>query len=126
MPSIGRTVSLNLASIILFAAFYFLLARTGGADFTGLSATSTPLDALYFSTTIQSSVGFGDVHPTSGRAKLLVMLQQFVLIAGVVDLMSSGGVTNAIKSNFNKTKTSMASPTTISGTISNVPAATAI
>ena len=30
MPSIGRTVSLNLASIILFAALYFLLARTGG------------------------------------------------------------------------------------------------
>jgi hypothetical protein len=123
MASLGRTVSLNLAAIIVFAMLYFLLARMGGADFTGLSATSTPLDALYFSTTVQSSVGFGDVHPTSGRAKLLVMLQQFVLIAGVVDLMSSGGVTSAIKSNFNKNKTP---PATISTTISNVPTSSAV
>lgn len=116
MASIGRTVTLNLVAIIVFAILYFLLARMGGADFTGLSKTSTPLDALYFSSTVQSSVGFGDISPTSGRAKMLVMLQQFVLIIGIVDLMSSGGVTNAMK---NLRKANVSTPTvssTISGT----------
>jgi hypothetical protein len=117
MASIGRTVSLNLVAIIVFAILYFLLARMGGADFTGLSKTSTPLDALYFSSTVQSSVGFGDISPTSGRAKMLVMLQQFVLIIGIVDLMSSGGVTNAMK-NLRKANVSTPTAPTVSSTIS--------
>lgn len=117
MASIGRTVSLNLVAITVFAILYFLLARMGGADFTGLSKTSTPLDALYFSSTVQSSVGFGDISPTSGRAKMLVMLQQFVLIIGIVDLMSSGGVTNAVK-NLRKANVSTPTAPTVSSTIS--------
>jgi len=117
MASIGRTVLLNLVAIIVFAILYFLLARMGGADFTGLSKTSTPLDALYFSSTVQSSVGFGDISPTSGRAKMLVMLQQFVLIIGIVDLMSSGGVANAVK-NLRKANVSTPTAPTVSSTIS--------
>jgi hypothetical protein len=109
MASIGRTVSLNLVAIIVFAILYFLLARMGAADFAGLSKTSTPLDALYFSTTVQSSVGFGDISPTSGRAKMLVMLQQFLLIIGVVDLISSGGVMNTVK-NLRKANVSTTTP----------------
>jgi hypothetical protein len=122
MASLGRTISLNLVAIIIFAVLYFLLARTGGSDFTGLSNTSTPLDALYFSTTVQSSVGFGDISPTSPRAKFLVMLQQFVLIIGIVELLSSGGVSNAMKGMVKNTKAPVSSTSTISGSISNVPA----
>jgi len=124
MASLGRTISLNLVAIIVFAVLYFLLARTGGSDFTGLSNTSTPLDALYFSTTVQSSVGFGDISPSSPRAKFLVMLQQFVLIVGIVDLMSSGGVSSAIKNIAKNTKAPMTPSTTISGTISSAPIST--
>jgi len=125
MASIGRIVSLNLVAIIVFAILYFLLARMGAADFTGLSKTSTPLDALYFSSTIQSSVGFGDISPTSARAKFLVMLQQFVLIIGIVDLMSSGGVKNAVKNavkNVQKPLASAPAPT-VSSAISGTPIA---
>lgn len=99
MVSIGRTISLNLVAIALFAVLYYLLARTGGADFTGLSTESSPLDAMYFSTTVQSSVGFGDIAPKSKRAKFLVMLQQFALIIGVAELLSSGGVSKTIAKN---------------------------
>lgn len=95
MTPITRTIGLNLAAIVVFAILYFVIGRSG-TDFEGLK---TPLDALYFSTTVQSSVGFGDVTPTSSRAKMLVMMQQFLLIIGVVDLLSAGAVTNAITKN---------------------------
>jgi hypothetical protein len=125
MASIGRIVSLNLVAIIVFAILYFLLARMGAADFTGLSKTSTPLDALYFSSTIQSSVGFGDISPMSGRAKLLVMLQQFVLIIGIVDLMSSGGVSSVVK-NVVKPKVNAAAVAAPSPTVSSAISGTSI
>ena len=58
---------------------------------------TSPLDALYFATTGQSSVGFGDITPTSSRAKFLVMIQQFLLIIGMVNVFATSG--GALKNN---------------------------
>jgi voltage-gated potassium channel len=55
--------------LLLFAAAYFGLARSSDANFgTGLSRT----DTLYFSVTVFSTTGFGDITPRSTHARLLV------------------------------------------------------
>jgi voltage-gated potassium channel len=71
--------------LILFAATYFLMARADAASFTveGL----TRIDTLYFTTTVFSTVGFGDISPASEAARVVAMIQMIlnlvVLGAGV-------------------------------------------
>ena len=71
--------------LILFAAAYFLMARADPASFTveGL----TRIDTLYFTTTVFSTVGFGDISPASELARVVAMIQMIlnlvVLGAGV-------------------------------------------
>lgn len=66
--------------LLLFAAAYFLMARSQ-SDFFSESLTRT--DALYFTVTVFSTVGFGDITPTSQGARCAVMVQMF---AGMVML----------------------------------------
>ena len=71
--------------LILFAAAYFLMARADPSSFTveGL----TRIDTLYFTTTVFSTVGFGDISPASEPARVVAMIQMIlnliVLGAGV-------------------------------------------
>ncbi len=71
--------------LLLFAATYFLMARADPASFS-IDAL-TRLDTLYFTVTVFSTVGFGDISPTSEAARLLAMIQMIlnliVLGAGV-------------------------------------------
>jgi len=89
-----KVLTLNLVSILIFAMFYYFLAMTGGDHFNGIDSNASLMDAFYFSSTIQSTVGFGDIYPKSSTARTLVMLQQAMLIVGVVDLLSTSA-TNA-------------------------------
>jgi hypothetical protein len=58
--------------LLLFAATYFLLERNTPASFTEpLSRT----DALYFTVTVFSTVGFGDIAPRTELARLLTVGQ---------------------------------------------------
>jgi voltage-gated potassium channel len=58
--------------VLSFAASYFLIAQSDSADFSEpLSRT----DALYFTVTVLSTVGFGDITPKSELARLVVTLQ---------------------------------------------------
>lgn len=82
-----KIIALNLAVILTFAFFYYMLVRTGGEHFNGLDKDSSLLDVLYFAWTVQSTVGFGDIYPKSSMAKMLVMSQQTLLIIGIVDLV---------------------------------------
>jgi voltage-gated potassium channel len=45
------------------------------------------LDPFYFSFTTMSSVGYGDYTPKTDMAKMLVMVQQGILIGEVVSLL---------------------------------------
>jgi voltage-gated potassium channel len=58
--------------VIVFAVTYFLLAQSGGPDFNEPLSRS---DALYFTVTVLSTVGFGDIVPRSELARLIVTLQ---------------------------------------------------
>jgi hypothetical protein len=61
---------------------------SGEDHFNGLDKSSSFLDHLYFTFTIQSTVGFGDIYPKSAIAKTVVMLQQSVLILEALELLS--------------------------------------
>ncbi|MGO9872895.1 MAG: ion channel [Acidimicrobiia bacterium] len=54
--------------IVAFAAVYYVLATRDSASVRGLK---TKVDALYFETTMISTVGFGDVTATSQGARII-------------------------------------------------------
>ncbi len=80
--------------VLLFATTYFLMAR---ANQTSFGAPLTRTDAMYFSSTIFTTVGFGDITAKSEAARLVVTLQMWlnlVFLGLVVRL-----VVNAVKFN---------------------------
>lgn len=95
-----KVLILNLATIFIFTFLYFGLAKTSAEHFNGLGSDASLIDTVYFAFTVQSTVGFGDIYPKSKSAKMLVMIQQSLLILGVVELLSKPAVAapmNAMK-----------------------------
>jgi hypothetical protein len=102
-----KVLTLNFVTIFVFTFLYFGLVKAGGDHFNGLDKSSSLVDTVYFAFTVQSTVGFGDIYPKTKAAKMLVMIQQSLLILGVVDLLSTskpkppttavGAVTNVLK-----------------------------
>ena len=68
--------------LLLFAAAYYLMARASPASF---SQHLTRTDSLYFTITIFSTVGFGDITAVTESARLLVICQMLLdlLILGL-------------------------------------------
>jgi voltage-gated potassium channel len=61
--------------LLLFAAAYFTMSRSDAANFTSeLSRT----DSLYFTVTIFSTVGFGDISAKTESARLVVSAQMML------------------------------------------------
>jgi hypothetical protein len=70
--------------LVLFASMYFVTVTEDPDAFSsGLSRT----DSLYFTVTVFSTVGFGDIVPVSQYARIVVMVQMlgdlFLIGAGV-------------------------------------------
>jgi voltage-gated potassium channel len=72
VETLAATVPLFL---LLFASAYYLMARANPASFT---QHLTRTDALYFSVTIFSTVGFGDITPVAESARLVVTAQMIL------------------------------------------------
>lgn len=66
----GLVIAL-LTLLISFAAAYYVLESRNPSSMDGLS---TKVDALYFETTMLSTVGFGDITPATQGARALVTL----------------------------------------------------
>lgn len=60
------------AVLMAFSFAYYLVATSNPGQFSGLH---TRLDALYFSTTTLTTVGFGDIHAAGQLARGLVTAQ---------------------------------------------------
>jgi len=74
--------------IVVFAASYFLLAREHPASF---NAQLSRTDALYFTMTVFSTVGFGDLVAVSETARLVVtgqMVGDLIVIGAGVHLLA--------------------------------------
>jgi hypothetical protein len=68
--------------LIIFASTYFLMARDDADNFSeALSRT----DALYFTITVFSTVGFGDITPRTDSARIIVATQM-ILDLGILGL----------------------------------------
>jgi hypothetical protein len=69
--------------LLLFAGTYFVLAVNGAGNFNQEHLTRT--DTLYFTVTIFSTVGFGDITATSTSARVVVTIQMILdlVILGV-------------------------------------------
>jgi voltage-gated potassium channel len=62
--------------LLLFGAAYFLMAADDPSNFTVETLTRT--DSLYFTVTIFSTVGFGDISAASEAARVLVTAQMIL------------------------------------------------
>jgi len=72
--------------LLLFASTYFLMSQADSANFN-LSLTRS--DSLYFTVTVFTTVGFGDILATSHSARVLVTVQM------ILDLILIGAVIRA-------------------------------
>jgi voltage-gated potassium channel len=73
--ALGLILSLYL---VLFASTYFLLERASAASFT---QPLTRTDALYFTVTVFSTVGFGDISAKSETARVVLIVQMLADLA---------------------------------------------
>jgi voltage-gated potassium channel len=76
--------------LLLFASTYFLMERASAAAFT---QPLTRTDALYFTVTVFTTVGFGDITAKSETARVVLIIQMLadlaVLGAGIRVLLQA-------------------------------------
>ncbi len=58
--------------LLVFASTYYVMERASAANF---SQPLTRTDALYFTVTVFSTVGFGDITPRSEPARIVLIFQ---------------------------------------------------
>jgi voltage-gated potassium channel len=69
--------------LLVFASTYFVMERASAANFT---QPLTRTDALYFTITVFSTVGFGDITPKSQAARVVLIVQML----GDIALLGAG------------------------------------
>jgi voltage-gated potassium channel len=82
--------------LLVFAAVYLMLADADAAAF------SEPLgktDALYFTVTVFSTVGFGDITPRTELARIVTMVQMLgdLLVLGLLVRVLVGAVRTGLR-----------------------------
>lgn len=77
MKIVIRTVLFHIICIFIFALFYYYFRD----DFkTQIKKEFTILDYIFLSTTIQASVGLTYIYPIGFYGKLIMIIQQLVMI----------------------------------------------
>ena len=82
MKIVIRTVLFHILCILLFASIYLYLSQHFDSDKEKKMRIPHKgfIDYLLLSTTIQAGVGISDLYPISYYAKIVVILQQILLI----------------------------------------------
>jgi voltage-gated potassium channel len=77
--------------VVVFAYGFYTLERTRPGEVSGLD---TRTDALYFTMTTMTTVGYGDVHATGQTARVLVMVQLAfnIIFVGALASIVSGQI----------------------------------
>jgi voltage-gated potassium channel len=93
-PRLRAIEALSLTAplfILVFATVYFATAQSNPASFSEALGRT---DALYFTVTVFSSVGFGDIVPVTQTARVLVMIQMLgdLVVIGIVVRVILGAV----------------------------------
>ncbi len=92
IEALATTVPMYL---LLFAAAYFLMSNDGGGEFNVNVLNRT--DSLYFTVTVFTTVGFGDITPVSEAARLTVTAQMLLnlVVLGIGVRLILGAVQRA-------------------------------
>ena len=87
--------------VLLFATTYFLLGHSDPSAFT---EPMTRLDSLYFTVTVLSTVGFGDIaaHSEAARAITTVQMIGDLILIGLVVRVFLGAVQNGLSASPTK------------------------
>ena len=82
--------------LVVFAAVYYLTGLTEPDSFT---QPMDKIDAMYFTVTVFSTVGFGDITAKSDLARTLVTVQMLVnlVVIGLVAKVIFGAVDTGMK-----------------------------
>ncbi|MBR7828463.1 two pore domain potassium channel family protein [Actinospica sp. MGRD01-02] len=82
--------------LLIYAAAYYLMERSNPADFTQLL---TRTDALYFTVTTFSTVGFGDITAHTEAARVIVITQMIgdLLLVGLAARVVVGAVQEGMR-----------------------------
>lgn len=91
MRAVEALTSSGPLFLILFATTHYLIEHNAPQSY---SQTMTRLDALYFTLTVFTTVGFGDIAPVSELARTVTMLQMIgdVLLIFVIARVLFGAV----------------------------------
>lgn len=88
MIRVLQTLTIHLFCIIFFALFYYYFSIHFDNDtqnkfktYNRESKLDSIIDFFLFSTTIQAGVGISDILPISVYGKLLMILQQLIMIS---------------------------------------------
>lgn len=81
-----QMVIVYLLMIVIFSIIYYNI-NTEHMYYAPNCNPNSYLDHLYFSTTVSSTVGFGDILPKSPMAKTIVMIHELCIIALAVVLI---------------------------------------
>ena len=92
-----QAIAVGLAVLLLlFASIYLRIAQSNPDSFTEpLSRT----DSLYFTITVFSTVGFGDITPRTEIARIITMIQMLMglVVVGLVARILLGAVRTAVQ-----------------------------
>lgn len=81
MKIVIRTVIFHFTCILLFAILYYYSSNQYQYQNKLKNQSHTLfIDYIFLSTTIQAGVGLTDIYPISSYGKLLMILQQFIMI----------------------------------------------
>ena len=81
MKLVFRTVFFHILCILIFSVLYYYFKE----DFEPhVKEEFTILDYIFLSTTIQSGVGLTDIYPIHFNGKLVMIIQQLILITSHV------------------------------------------
>jgi len=82
--------------LVLFATVYYLIAQNYRDSFT---EPLSRVDSLYFTVTVFSTVGFGDIAPKLEAARIIVMVQMIgdLTLLGVIGKVLIGAVSVGVQ-----------------------------
>ncbi len=99
-PEVRAIQSLVTAMVVFLVLFALLYLGLSAADPASFSRVLTRVSALYFTVTVLSTVGFGDITAQSDGAQLLVTVQMLLgltLIAFAVRVFSAAARAGATR-----------------------------
>jgi hypothetical protein len=90
MKLVIRTVIFQFVCVIFFGLIYLSFKNhflRDPAYTTNRKSDPELLDCLFLSTTIQAGVGYSDLYPITDASKIIMIIQQFIMISTNVFLL---------------------------------------